>query len=489
MAGYENPSLRVKRERAEQDRRRREGKRRSPTGQIIETYRPDTLGGAAYELIGKGAGAVSRLLGGSDDTNFTVRRRGETLARDVGEMILAPEELERSVRRVSRGEGDAMDYGMLGLSVVPAVGRKGVRSAVSSLKSTARKAMPKRAAKAAAKPAAKPAKKAVEKPLKVSRDIPREKVFSATTEETPGASTKHRPDILKGDLGVRDRYGKEASWSRPSPEGDYDVLYAAQGIPQRPVEEAAGAYLNSEGVLEMNPVRVIQPYVGDEPSADMLQRISATENLRGLIDAQEAMAGNMPIADASGADSWLYSMGRQPYFGEMSETAHALSGGPYGMAPTSRGATLMSFDGSTPPSTMLEELSRIYPEARVEPVRNAGFFEPAMQIRDPAIDDTRATIPFSGEATMQTLQRLADAPSDLGMDLAMSPEVRDVIRAKLARDEGMFNVREDLQNTRRFFADANWQDALELIRRGVPPAAALGSLGYSATAFAAPQGD
>lgn len=322
----------------------------------------------------------------------------------------------------------------------------------------------------------------------VSRDIPRERVFSVTPEETPGASSQHRADITRGSLSARAKYGEAAPWTRLTPEGEaYDVMYAAQNIPQRPAEQAAGAYVNSEGRLEINPVNIFQPEVGDEPAEAMLERIKATENLRGLFDAQEAMAGNMPIADPMGAAP-LLRMPSQPDFIRMARSARGMaeSEAPYGFTVTSQGGLAFPFGrdlGVAPrdvpeTSEMLDRLRSIYPEAEVVPSRNVGFYEPALGTQK------GPTAPFSGEATMQTLQNLARAPAETSMGLSSSPEVREAMRAKIARDVGAQGVREDLQNTRRFFADADWQAVVELIRRGVSPAAALAALGYSTASLA-----
>jgi hypothetical protein len=37
---------------------------------------------------------------------------------------------------------------------------------------------------------------------------------------------------------------------------------------------------------------------------------------------------------------------------------------------------------------------------------------------------------------------------------------------------------------RQFFSEANWPKAVELIRKGLSPAAAIAALGYSASAMA-----
>ena len=67
--------------------------------------------------------------------------------------------------------------------------------------------------------------------------------------------------------------------------------------------------------------------------------------------------------------------------------------------------------------------------------------------------------------------------------------IRAQLREKYLRDLNRRNemgsdYRGDIQNTRRFLAEANWPKAVELIRKGLSPAAAIAALGYSASAMA-----
>lgn len=85
---------------------------------------------------------------------------------------------------------------------------------------------------------------------------------------------------------------------------------------------------------------------------------------------------------------------------------------------------------------------------------------------------------------MDVLQKFAELDPSVASSIAESPDVRDVLRQKYLRDEGAPGTRGDIQNTRQFFSDPRWAQAVELIRRGMPPAAALAALGYSTGALA-----
>ena len=68
-----------------------------------------------------------------------------------------------------------------------------------------------------------------------------------------------------------------------------------------------------------------------------------------------------------------------------------------------------------------------------------------------------------------------------------SSDLRQAIRDKALRDSLMGGTRGDIQESRRFFSEADWPKAVEMIRKGMSPAAALAALGYSASSMAGEQ--
>jgi len=101
-----------------------------------------------------------------------------------------------------------------------------------------------------------------------------------------------------------------------------------------------------------------------------------------------------------------------------------------------------------------------------------------------------ASEPYSGEATINLLNKYAALPQKVALDIGESEGFRKATREQYLRDlnlknEGVISgYRGDLQNTRRFLAEADWPKAVELIRKGLSPAAAIAALGYSASAMA-----
>jgi hypothetical protein len=90
---------------------------------------------------------------------------------------------------------------------------------------------------------------------------------------------------------------------------------------------------------------------------------------------------------------------------------------------------------------------------------------------------------------MGLLQEFANNPQELAMNIGESEAVRNALRDKYLRDLRLHNemgssYRGDIQETRRFLSEADWPMAVELIRKGLSPAAAIAALGYSASAMA-----
>lgn len=308
------------------------------------------------------------------------------------------------------------------------------------------------------------------------RDV-RRPSFTVTPEQTPGFSSGHRSDIQSGSEATRQRYQGRAPFTRDRE----DLLYKTLGVPSSP-QRGTGAYVNAGGDLEINPVNVMAL-----PSDVPQDVVEAVERFRGVNTAQEAMAGNMPIPDPEG-NALFYDMGRLPSREEMS---YLVGNTPEGFAtgPTTGGVMTFPFDPSEPGGssqealTGMRELARRYLGTEPGVVRNQGFYNPALgRWGDEGIVPTA---PFSGEATMDTLSEFAKIDPRYAASLAGSPDVRADLLAQYNLDKGAPTTREDIQNTRQFFADPRWAEAVELIRRGAPPAAALAALGYTTSSLAA----
>ena len=91
---------------------------------------------------------------------------------------------------------------------------------------------------------------------------------------------------------------------------------------------------------------------------------------------------------------------------------------------------------------------------------------------------------FTGEATEGFLNQAAQANPNIAMNLSESEALRNKIRANMQRDAAYSDFPQDVQNTRQFLSEADWARAVQMIRQGVKPAAALAAMGYSLNSMA-----
>jgi hypothetical protein len=344
---------------------------------------------------------------------------------------------------------------------------------------------------------------------------------SATHEAIPGASTGHVPSMITAPLEERIAYGNIGRWDRPSPEaalsefpevgaGNRDAIYSALGYRQLPTIESSGAYL-PEGAskYEMQPVKIARPLL-DFPTGgegliaqDTKQLMDFAERFRALNDAQEAFGYNLPNTMGSVGNKTSAVLdtrklnpnknldpatGVQPNTEQMGALTAALEDTGYGVAPTSRGATIFPFDPKATPKDMADllkskskKLQSAYPSEMEQSLNSSGY-GPGVGMYTP--EGFTATEPFSGRATMGVLKEASFLPQSTIQNLSESEYVRQAIKEKIRRDATLPDARADIQETRKFFSEADWAKAVQLIREGMLPAAALSALGYSAQSMA-----
>ena len=330
--------------------------------------------------------------------------------------------------------------------------------------------------------------------------------------------------------------------------GNRDAIYGALGYRQLPSREAQGLYTNSLGEVETNPMTIARPLMdfptgggGGRISEESSKVMDAAEQFRALMDAQEAGAYNLPntmdsvqgknamVLDTRGLslDPLLDpSAGVTPtskqlseinrILGEASKSAGAdankLRGempygpptksvlnklgaldeaaGGYGVTSTNRGALVFPYNSKSGTGGLNEIMKRAgegleiaMPGAqRQKGVASTGYV-PGVGKRGEY--GPLPTAPYSGEATSDMLRAFADLPPTVSQNLGESEAVREAIRAKALRDSKLGGTRGDIQETRRFFSEADWPKAVALMRKGMTPAAALAALGYNINAMAA----
>ena len=329
--------------------------------------------------------------------------------------------------------------------------------------------------------------------------------------------------------------------------GNRDILYGALGYRQLPSREAEGLYVNSLGGVENNPMTIARPLMdfptggGGLMAPDSRATMDFIEHFRPFMDAQEAGAYNLAntMNDVQGKNSMLLDtrgLSQNPLadptagvlptakqLGEINSALGEASGaakkeakelreklpfGPptktnfnklqglddaasgYGVTSTNRGALVFPYNAEASSAGIKELMKRagptiekVFPGARQERSLSTMGYQPGIGKRSP--EGPLSTAPFSGEATADLLRHAAELPQSVSENLSESEWVRNQIREKALRDSLIGGTRRDIQESRRFFSEADWPKAVAMIRKGMTPAAALAALGYNINAMAA----
>ena len=354
-----------------------------------------------------------------------------------------------------------------------------------------------------------------------ARDYMYKHAGSSTHEAIPGASTGHVPQMITAPLADRLKYTETGRWDRPMPEmplpdapgvgaGLRDVIYSALGFRQLPSVRASGAFF-PEGatVPEHQPVTIARPLLdfptggGAEISTPTRQTLDFAERFRALMDAQEAFGYNLPntMGAIPGKNAVVLDTRsrnpnklKEPHTGlrpdeqQMASLTNLLEDTGYGIAPTSRGATIFPFSPTSSTSDIKKllkekgaEIQSIFP-SEFDLSKNTMGYGPGVGIYTP--EGFKASEPFSGQATTALLKEASLLPENVARNLSESEAVRTAIKEKSARDAPLAGARSDIQETRRFFGGEDWAKAVDMIRKGMTPAAALAALGYSSLSMA-----
>lgn len=354
-----------------------------------------------------------------------------------------------------------------------------------------------------------------------ARDYMYKHAASATHEAIPGASLGHVRQALDMTPEEKLAYGQTGRWDMPAPEaalneypevgaGNRDAIYGALGYRQLPSRQAEGLYMNKLGEVETNPMTIARPLMdfptggGGLMAPDSRKMMDTAEQFRALMDAQEAGAYNLPntMGGVKGKNSMvLDTRGRNPdaladptagvlpTSEQLAKMNELVGEHGFGVTASNRGAVMFPFDAEMDPKAASKAmrksskgLEEIFPSSQEKSLSTMGYV-PGVGKRSP--EGPLSTAPYSGEATTDMLRAFSELPPTVSQNLGESEAVREAIRAKALRDAKMGGTRGDIQETRRFFSEADWPKAVALMRQGMTPAAALAALGYNINAMAA----
>jgi S-ribosylhomocysteine lyase LuxS involved in autoinducer biosynthesis len=324
-------------------------------------------------------------------------------------------------------------------------------------------------------------------------------------------------------------YGRQGRWDLPAPEaemydypevgaGNRDILYGALGYRQLPSRETmSGLYRNSLGEVENNPMTMARPLMdfptgggGGFMDPQSRRTMEAVEQFRAFQDAQEAGAFNLPntMKGVKGKNSMVFdarslnpnkladpTASIEPTVQDLTAIDQIIrkitpkgEDVQFTASATNRGIVVFPYnpmmeskDANKFLNKLKKEVAKVYPGTAEKAKTTTGYL-PGIGKRGP--EGNEATAPYSGEATSDLLTRFSELPQSVAQNLSESEAVRNQIREKALRDAKLGGARGDIQESRRFFSEADWPKAVKLIREGMTPAAAIAALGYSATSMA-----
>lgn len=366
--------------------------------------------------------------------------------------------------------------------------------------------------------------------------------FSATHEQMPGLNVNHMGQLHNAPQEIKDAYSRAVTWSLRNEDaklypgmpasvgaGERDVLHSAAQFRTLPAQEHIGRYTNSTGQVENNLSNVSTALVDFKTGEQAVQPntmkvLEKIENMRGGIDAQEASAGHIvhtaKSIPASERVAGVIDTGRRPLSASEIDSMNAQmaalrtdpkviakydqarsmpGGGEKDWVPTPKEHVARSLREGTglsvSPSSrgaLVADFNTAYddPMVAAEAIRRAQ--KAGLPIESGRLESFYVPHEYGqGAKTTSILQGFADLPEGVSQtvsrNLSESPEVRDVIARTMKRDASPImggGAREDIQLMRKFFSEADWARAVQLIRKGATPAAAAATLGYSLSAMA-----
>jgi hypothetical protein len=232
---------------------------------------------------------------------------------------------------------------------------------------------------------------------------------------------------------------------------------------------------------KMNPNSLDDPSAGLLPSSEQLNKVNSILGKASSKAEKEAKALREKIP---------YGPPTKSVFKKLEGLDDAAAG--YGVTATNRGMLLFPYNPTSSSGGLSQimknagrDLEKTFPGAERQSAIASTGYVPGVGKRSEY--GLLSTEPYSGQATGDLLSAFSGLDQSVAQNLSESEAVRSAIRAKALRDSKMGGARGDIQETRRFFSEADWPKAVELIRGGMTPAAALAALGYSASSMAGEQ--
>ena len=357
-----------------------------------------------------------------------------------------------------------------------------------------------------------------------ARDYFYKHTLTPTAEAIPGLGLGHVESALSMTPEEKLAYSQRGRFDVPYPSAESpeanaatrDAFYSALNLRQMPARQGQGMWINPANEVENNPLlmpRVLVDFPtggGGMVAPSTRKAIDVIEQNRALMDAQHGGGYNLPNTQkgVTGKNALVIdsrsrnpsrlddpSAGVMPTAAELTEMDRIIKANTkkgqepaFGVTATERGVLMYPYDSNMDPKTASSFIKKVqgaltqaYPGEAQKALATANYV-PGVGKRSDKGPIT--TAPYSGEATSDLLSAYSEIPQHVATNVGESEAIRRQIREKMLRDEEAGGARGDIQETRRFFSEADWPKAVEMIRQGMAPAAAIAALGYNAASMA-----
>jgi hypothetical protein len=294
----------------------------------------------------------------------------------------------------------------------------------------------------------KPLEQGIAEAAQTYPDVAPKYTYSTPIEQIPGANTGLLPNLINADDATKAAFTARADWKDPKGR---DALWSELGMPTRYTNDTLGAYRNSIGNVEYNPLEIGRPMSGfgsneaGNPVANprMAAGLSMGQAARGLLDFQEGTPWNKFITHGAGPDktSIHVGIGRNPTRQELDALMelgqkHGLdltnTEGGVGFINWKKNQTTTSI-GKDLRAGLLKEIKSILPDATVQRARFQGDY---FDLAEKGVNQLSKANQGKGLATKEffsTLNRLRNEAPDYYNRILDSEVIAGKARANLER--------------------------------------------------------
>ena len=344
----------------------------------------------------------------------------------------------------------------------------------------------------------KPLEQGIAEAAQTYPDVAPKYTYSTPIEQIPGANTGLLPNLINADDATKAAFTARANWKDSNGR---DALWSELGMPTRYTNDTLGAYRNSAGNVEFNPLEIGRPMSGfglneaGNPVANprMAAGLSMGQAARGLLDFQEGTPWNKFITHGAGPDktSIHVGIGRNPTREELDALMQLGQKHGLDLTNTEGGVGFINFkDNQTTTSVgkdlkagLLKEIKSILPDATVQRARFQGDY---FDLAESGVNQLAKENQGKGLATKKlfdNLSDLRDTAPDYYKRILDSESISAKARANLDRlmESGGKGQRPDYERLLKIVGEDGLRGLLDRVTklgyRGLPAIGGMGTAG------------